>query len=243
MSEVIIPYDDLIKYVETTLGTNTIPMRPIHCVVYGSHVYGTATSDSDYDIYCIVESSGDSMNQFTASITIDIHNTDSKIDLTIRSIDIFMKDIKSGHPLAYEILFSPQKFKLIQSEEINQYMDSMNVINNSEIKKQIRHGFSEKASWSEVRARKKLADGEILCALKSLYHSYRILGFGIQIGIYGKIVDWECGKEYLKELLSLDPRMLDDQCMRMSYKKWARTGCIECKKDSIQTQFKNILPK
>jgi hypothetical protein len=242
MSETIIPCDDLIKYVETTLRTNTIPMRPIHCVVYGSRVYGTATSGSDYDIYCIVELSGES-NHLPTSIIMDIHNTDSKIDLTIRSIDIFMKDIKSGHPFVYEILFSPQKFKLIRNEEINQYRDSMDVVNSFEIKKQIRHGFSEKASWSEVRARKKLADGEILCAMKSLYHSYRILGFGIQIGTYGKIVDWESGKEYLKELLSLDPRVLDDQYVRMSYKKWVRTGCIECKKDSIQTQFKNILPK
>ena len=225
----------LFQYLKTILDSKLL--TPMYCVVFGSQIYGTKTPNSDWDIYCVVEQ--DSHN---SSVLFDIHDTELKIDLTIRSIDLFLKDIKSGQPLSIEVLLTPEKYQLIQCDQISQIGNTIN-FNNPEMKKQIRHGFSEKASWSEVRARKKLKDGEVLCALKSLYHSHRILCFGIQIGTYGTIIDWEQGKEYLKELLSLDPNNLDDQYMRQSYKKWTKTGCSKCKKDSIQTQFKSVFPK
>lgn len=226
------PYNVLTQYVRLILDAKLL--KSVHCVVYGSRVYGTARLDSDWDIYCIVESE--------LSIEIDMHNNDTKIDLTIRSIDMFEKDIRTGQPLSVEVLLTPREFVLIQDEKFNELTKTIN-LRSPEMRKAIRHGFSERASWAEVRARKKLIDGDVLCALKSLYHSYRIFGFGIQIGLHNTINDWSWGKEYLDELLSLDPKILNDQSLRASYKKWTKTGCIECKQDSIQTQFKNVLPK
>lgn len=244
-----ITHAEILQYLKTI--TDAKSLKPVHCVVYGSHVYETARPGSDWDIFCIVEPLTETETGTetetksvtdSKSISLDIHNTDSKIDLTIRSVDLFLKDLRDGQPVAIEVLLVPKKFVLIQSQGFDQIKDSIN-LNCPEVRKSIRHGFSEKASWAEVRARKKLKDGEILCALKSLYHSYRILGFGIQIGTNGTITDWSFGKDYLQQLLGLDPLTLDDQSMRTSYKLWAKTGCSECGKDSIQTQFKNVLPK
>ncbi len=230
-----IPRIVLLQYLKSILDEKSLKL--IYCTIYGSHVYGTSGPHSDWDIFCVV----DDDNNSKVPISLDIHNTDSKIDLTIRSIDLFEKDIKSGQPISIEVLLIPKKFILFNDNRIDQLCNGINM-QSSEMKKTIRCGFSEKASWSEVRARKKMKDGKISCALKSLYHSYRILGFGIQIGLHGTIIDWSQGNEYLKELLSIDPKMLDDQSMRTSYKKWAKTGCSECDKDSIQTQFKKLLP-
>lgn len=105
--------------------------------------------------------------------------------------------------------------------------------NDPSLKKILRKGFAEKASWAEVRAKKKLRDGEIKIAIKSQFHSYRILLFGTQIGINGKIVDWKAANEYLIELKNNE---ITEEFLKYSYKKWV-------KETGVETNFKKTLPK
>jgi len=135
------------------------------------------------------------------------------------------------------------------------------------IKHTLRRGFSKTASVSEVRAplgapkgaplgapkgaRKKFKDGEINHALKSQFHSYRILLYGIQLGAHGTIVDWTlltegylrstAANDYLKELMFVDHSTLSDKFFRESYKLRVKTATDEA--ESIMTQFKLALPE
>src|SRR5690606_13231950 len=67
----------------------------------------------------------------------------------------------------------------------------------------LREGFSRKSSLSWVRAKKKFVlNGEdIYIGRKSLFHSLRILLFGIQVVKKGYIFDFTEGREYYDDIV------------------------------------------
>ena len=173
-----------------------------------------------------------------------------KIDLMIRGIDEFKKLVSNGDPQAIELVLLEKSlasdYILIKSDEIDLYIQSLD-FTDKEFKQHIRSGFSEKSSWAEVRARKKFLDSEIQIALKSLYHSYRILCYGIQIGLYGQIKDWTIANPMLEELIAKPTNELTEQYFKYEIKLWARTKLLN-KTDhgidgTVTTAFKNALPK
>src|SRR5579872_5308530 len=110
----------LLEYVCSFLRDKNL--YPIFCAIYGSHMYGTANENSDYDLYVIVESDLDTYGSEYADICIDHHNvSDEKslhklpIDLTVRSFSKFEESVKSGDPQAIELILSPAEFILVNS--------------------------------------------------------------------------------------------------------------------------------
>ena len=67
----------------------------------------------------------------------------------------------------------------------------------------LRRAISSVASNSYVKCKKKIRDGEVYIGKKSLFHSIRILMFGIQIAKHGKIVNYEEANNYHKAIFEM----------------------------------------
>lgn len=245
-------------YVTAKLEENKIGSDLIFVMVYGSHVYGLSTPTSDYDIYVVVEGS---------DINLDLHNEEEKdnqtkesdsdsgleIDLTIRSMDLFKNSVMNGDPLEIELLYTPDEYVLVKTPTFEAFRSTFD-FKSDEFKEIVRKGFSYKSSIAECRARKKFADGKVEIALKSQLHSYRILLYGVQIGMTGRIFDWKHNsiKEYRDELRSVPVSDLSERYFRDSTKKWLMQKTVQISEEcsvtgsvtgSVTKQFKTVLPK
>ena len=65
----------------------------------------------------------------------------------------------------------------------------------------MRKEISATVSNSWVKAKKKMADGEDYIAIKSLFHSFRIAYFGLQIAKTGAIYDYSEANHIWVEIL------------------------------------------
>jgi len=198
-------------------------------VLYGSRVYGTATERSDYD-YLVVTDSASLVNDIESEI--GIHNLqDSNVEVTIVSSTLFASMLAKCEIRAIETIFTPKHCVPIGYDWIQQKRQDFAEIleiDRAETVNRIRSAFSKVSSNSEVKARKKIVDREYMIALKSLFHSIRILMFGIQIGEYHEIRDFEvaneCWDEIQKDLIpKIDDASLTVGDCRTFYAKWAKT--------------------
>ena len=135
---------------------------------YGSRVYGTNDYHSDRD-YIIVHN-GDKANDAQQYDTFD-----KKISTTVYHVDSWKEHLLNQKIFALECQFhhhtSPFEYKL----------------NLPLLRKEI----SSKASNSWVKCKKKLeVENERRIGIKSLFHSFRIPMFGIQVATRGKIYDY-----------------------------------------------------
>jgi hypothetical protein len=146
------------------IGKNT-PNNISAIYVYGSRVYGNFSNTSDYD-YLVV--------------------CNNKIDgFTCETEDEFLKKLEEHDIRTLECFFSPDEFKY----EIEDWIKKISTfkINNSKL----RHSISAKASHSWVKAKKKFTvENEDYIGIKSFYHAFRIVMFGIQIAKAQKIYNF-----------------------------------------------------
>jgi hypothetical protein len=136
---------------------------------YGSRVYGCNTDKSDYDYIVVVESYNDDLYYSV--------NTGDK-NYTVYSEQMFIKQIKKHHISVLECIFQNANDTYRRYFELNL--------------SQLRHSISSVSSNSYGKCKKKIAQGDIYIGKKSLYHSIRILMFGIQIAKFGDIIDYSC---------------------------------------------------
>lgn len=134
---------------------------------YGSRVYGTNSpySDYDYQVVCANACANDGQQYDSHAKNISVHtHTKATWDEHLKNHKIF----------ALESVFQDEKYKM----QINHSM--------------LRQEISARSSNSWVRCKKKLTveTGQYAIAIKSLFHSFRIPMFGIQIAKYGRIVDY-----------------------------------------------------
>lgn len=137
---------------------------------YGSVIYGTNTELSDEDFILIYDW--------------DVEKTDSlqygKFNATVYNKFGFQKELNNHEISALECYFLNDEFKY---EKIK-FEFKLNL-------EKLRTSISEKSSNSWVKSKKKLIDGEDYVGKKSLFHSLRILWYGIQIAKYGKIKSYQ----------------------------------------------------
>jgi hypothetical protein len=143
----------------------------INIYQYGSKNYGTENVYSDED-YIIIYDQKEKQ--------IDFNDSNSKINATLYSLEEFKSKLEEHEPSILECVFLPirNKFTTIN---INFNID----------KQKLRKSFSSVSSNSWIKCKKKLEQGDNLIGLKSLFHSLRILDFGLQLSKYGKIKDYE----------------------------------------------------
>lgn len=163
------------------------PLKTKNIFLYGSRVYGTNRVDSDYDIILI----GASLMEHN-EIEVQIKN--SRLNIHIITPDKFKRDLENHDIMNLECFFSPE-WTRIQEKETLKF-----VLNKKKLSKNIiAQSFN---SWRG--GKHKLNEGDIYRALKSIFHSLKMLIFAIQIMEQGKIVDFTAANYLHKEINECD---------------------------------------
>lgn len=157
------------------------PLRVLNIYLFGSRVYGNASNSSDWDVIIVAK---------TSSPETEI-KTD-KFNIHILTADRFQDGLDQHNIRNIECLMAPDWAKL---QEVYNFKFELKL-------NRLRHSISHINSNSLVKCKKKLNQGDYYIGLKSIWHSLRIVMFGIQIAKYGQIVDWTCANDIWKELAS-----------------------------------------
>lgn len=179
---------------------------------YGSRVYGNYTKDSDWDfIFIVKEKTND---QFS----------DNLININFFDVDGHKTRILNHEISALETLFLPKDFIL---KEDLKFDFKLNLSS-------LRKSLSKKSSNSWVKAKKKLTvekDYDLNVGRKSMWHSFRIINFGIQLATKGIIYNYGSMNPLYWEII-------------YNYSDW-KILFNNYKKDynSIMTEFRKIAPK
>lgn len=149
---------------------------------YGSFLYNNK-KPSDYDFIIVTDK-----DYFQESFELE----GFKFEVTNYKKEQFLDLLKKHEIAILECIFiESEKY---MSEEIKDYFYNFKIE-----KEQLRESLSSKSSNSYVKAKKKLIieeDFDLNVSLKSLWHSFRILKFGIDIAQNGKINPDSCNNLY-----------------------------------------------
>lgn len=143
----------------------------IFAVIYGSHVYNTATEESDVDVYVVLPTFEPNMTENT-SIYVD------RLDIRAIEKDRFALALQANEAKALEMIFIPEQFVLVGDSFI--YRNSLVLFD-----PYLRHTFGEAARAAWNRGIKKLTyetnPAEHRLGKKSLYHAVRIFKYASQL--------------------------------------------------------------
>jgi len=159
----------------------------IEAYMYGSRVYGNSRSDSDWDFIVIVKANQIHTEQFS----------DNLINVNFYYPYQHHQRINEHEPSAMECVFLPEQF-IIKMEHPDFYKSFKPDL------VKLRHSFSAKSSNSWVKAKKKLTVPESYndsVGKKSLWHSIRIIDFGIQIATNGFISNYGSCNDFYDEIM------------------------------------------
>jgi len=157
---------------------------------YGSQVYGCATEQSDFDYILVVDEPIPNKE-----IKVEQSEINLPVNINIYNLVEFLSRIALHEIDALECAFLPTKNILYSSINFNDYIFRKDIL---------RRSISEKASNSFVKAKKKLTvekDFNPYIGKKSLFHSLRIINFGIQIARDGRISDYSAANNYWREIV------------------------------------------
>ena len=150
---------------------------------YGSRVYSTARKQSDYDYIVTIKNKAN--EQFSNSL----------ININFYTPNEHQKRLNDHEISALECHFLPDNLRIKHSGLYGFKLDLV----------KLRHSLSAKSSNSWAKAHKKLTvekDFDLDLGRKSLFHSFRIIDFGIQIATHGKIVDYGSCNDLFKEIMN-----------------------------------------
>ena len=147
------------------------PSRIFNVYLFGSRVYQTSNSHSDWDVIIVANNSVESTEIRNGLYNIHIYTPDK-----------FKSDLDWHRPNNLECIFAPHWARL--KETIDYKKDfKLNIA-------KLRHATSHVSSNSWVKAKKKLIGDEYTIGVKSLFHSMRIPVFSEQIVKFGEIKDF-----------------------------------------------------
>lgn len=138
---------------------------------YGSRVYGNYTKDSDYDFIAVVKRKD------------NIQFSDRVININFVTKETHQQRLDNHEISALETYFCPKEFILFEDMKFK-FKLNLSILRNS---------LSSKSSNSFVKAKKKLTiekDYDLNIGRKSLWHSFRIIDYGIQICNTGSITNY-----------------------------------------------------
>lgn len=177
--------DDIIK----ATGLNPLKVKNIY--VFGSRVYGTATSDSDYDVIVVANSMDEKREIVHKDLNIHVHTPDK-----------FIRDLKELDMHNLECIFAPDSAKIM--EKVN-YADANFKINPDKMK----YAAMNQSFNRFHTAKTKILDGDFHRGIKSLFHSLRILLFSIQILRDGRINDFSEANRFWSDI-KIDMQLTKD---------------------------------
>ena len=184
---------------------------------YGSRVYGTDQPDSDYDYILVSEDAGNG----------EMIQGDK--NYKCMSPAHFQKLLDEHNISALECLFLPEELVIVHPKVPWTFkLDKL----------KLRRSISAKANHSWVKAKKKLifpydwATDETRRGQKSLFHSFRILNYGIQIAKDGKITNYAAANDIFEEIMT-DPNISWDNYEA----KWKK------RHNFLFSEFRKLAPK
>lgn len=167
---------------EYFLATYGLRESEVLFVPYGSRVYGTHKENSDYDYLAIIPE-----NRRADTGTEFWHNN---VNVHIYNRRDFQNQLDRHKIHCLEAYFLPG------SDVPSQFKFELNLV-------KLRHVLAHKSSHSFVKAKKKIdVEHDYYIGWKSLFHSLRILDFGIQIAEQGSIVDYSSMNDVWVEIIN-----------------------------------------
>ena len=170
------------EYTEILKRAKLDDSNVVNDYMYGSRVYGTNHAKSDYDFIFVVKVRNN--EQFS----------NNQININFYTEEGHQQRLNEHEISALECQFISPEFILKESKKFNFKLDLA----------RLRHSLSKKASNSWVKCKKKLtvpADYDFGVGRKSMFHSFRILDYGIQIATQGSIVDYGSCNELFQEIM------------------------------------------
>jgi hypothetical protein len=177
---------------------------------FGSRVYGNNTEESDYD----------------------------DINIQVFTIESFKNSLNNHDIVVLECLFLPDSNiykKLWYDYQIVEWGNFKQLD-----KQKLRTSISTITSNSWVKGKKKLTvanDYDKYLAIKSVFHSLRILDFGIQIATENKIYNYSSTNWLYYELVELSDKYERDELWDIIDNKYRSLY------NSKSTEFKRLCPK
>lgn len=181
---------------------------------YGSRVYECHNEQSDFDYIAIADTDK------------DIEEISGEDDYTIYSLNMFKQKLLEHEISILECMYLPQDKIVKQLLNIG-----MPIINLSKL----RHSISSKVSNSFVKCKKKLTvekDFNPYTGKKSLFHSLRIIMFGIQLAKYGEITDYTVANKYWDDIVN-------NPCNDWDFYKQTYKPIY----NNLMTEFRKVAPK
>lgn len=183
---------------------------------YGSQIYGTASEKSDYDFIAVFKD-GTTKDEFS------LEKENCNVHTYNKST---FQGLIDKHKIASLECLSLSEEKLLWDKvKFNFKLDLS----------KLRSSISEKASHSYVKAKKKMEverDKNIYIAKKSLFHSFRIIDFGKQIALNGKVVNFSSKNDLWNEIFS------------NKSEKWSDySELYRVKHNNALTEFRELVPK
>jgi len=157
------------------------PSRIFNIFLFGSRVYGTSNSKSDWDVIMIANNSVNSTELRKGLFNIHVY-TPTK----------FQEDLDWHRINNLECIYAPDWAKLKEDKKFTFKFDV----------KKLRHATSHISSNSWVKCSKKIQFDEYHIGVKSLFHSIRIPMFATQIVKDGRITDFGCANWIWDEIKS-----------------------------------------
>lgn len=181
---------------------------------FGSYVYGSNNELSDEDFVVILkeyqESKDDNIHHFS---------------------ELQFQDLVNSHDVqALECIFLSANLILKQDCKFNFVLD----------KAKLRISISTIVSNSWVKGKKKLIiidDYDLSLGLKSIFHSLRILDYGIQIAEHNKIINYSSMNYVLDDLIKLSKAYKRTELWEMIDAKYRKLF------NSKSSLFKDLCPK
>ena len=171
---------------------------------WGSQLYHTNNIDSDIDLLCILDQYHCDY-ELIRKDNFDIHIvTEEHLKFLLQNHSIMVLEC------------------LLQDKPVLKY--NIDIVINRE---KLRRSVSAIASNSWVKAKKKVNQGEIQIGLKSLFHSIRIVDYGIQIAKTGKINNYESCNNIYYNIISMYDCGNSIQSIQEYYKEYQNNKASE----------------
>ena len=166
---------------------------------YGSRVYGTASENSDYDYIVVTKGAFLKSGAFKQNA---ISSDDRKIQAVLYSRTGFIDALNNYEMGAIECIFLDSSQVLLSKWPFRiQKWDT----------KEMADKVIQKASASWHIASRQSKDGFKAIAKKGIFHSLRILMFGLQLKEYQTIYNYSEANELKSEMDSIPEDMFDDR--------------------------------
>lgn len=181
---------------------------------YGSRVYGSYNENSDYDYILVVKE----------------HFKSDCIDYHVYTKEVFQMTINEQEISVLECIFAPKQFVLKETVQFTFNLD----------KEKLRKSISTIVNNSYVKAKKKIiivGDYDLNAGIKSFFHSYRILNFGVQIALKGYIYNYNSCNWLLTDLQKLSKQYDHNELWDMIETKYKEEH------KNKKHQFKMLCPK